>query len=98
MNTLPEWLAELEDEEVNFIKNFVMNSGSLKDMAIFYGVSYPTVRLRLDRLIEKIHIQNQVSEDPYILMIKRMATNNKIEFEAAKILIMEFRKLQEGGK
>jgi len=31
-------------------------SGSLKDLAGRYGVSYPTVRLRLDRLIQKIEI------------------------------------------
>lgn len=98
MNTIPEWMVELEDEDSNFIKNFIVNSGSLKEMASFYGVSYPTVRLRLDRLIEKIHIQEQVQEDPYILTIKRMAMNNKIEFEAAKTLITEFRKLHEGGK
>jgi hypothetical protein len=33
-----------------------MTSGSLKDLAARYGVSYPTVRLRLDRLIQKIEV------------------------------------------
>lgn len=39
-----------------------MSSGSLKAMAEEYGVSYPTVRGRLDRLIAKA----QAAEDPRI--------------------------------
>ena len=52
--TLPDWLAGLDEEDVSFIKNFLLASGSLKEAAALYGVSYPTVRLRLDRLIAKI--------------------------------------------
>ena len=44
------WLAKLSDEDVSFIKRFVLASGSLKDLAKAYDISYPTVRLRLDRL------------------------------------------------
>ena len=51
---VPEWMAGLEEEDVTFIKRFVLSSGSLKDMARQYEVTYPTVRLRLDRLIQKI--------------------------------------------
>ena len=48
----PRWLDFLEEEDLSFIKRFVMASGSLKELAGAYGISYPTVRLRLDRLIE----------------------------------------------
>lgn len=51
MDALPSWMAGLEEEDAAFIKKFVLASGSLKEMAGLYGVSYPTVRLRLDRLI-----------------------------------------------
>lgn len=51
---LPAWLARLEDEDYEFIKRFLLASGSLKDLAQQYEVSYPTIRLRLDRLIERI--------------------------------------------
>jgi len=44
----------LEPEERVFVRRFVLASGSLKEMAEEYGVSYPTIRLRLDGLIEKI--------------------------------------------
>lgn len=32
----------------------VLASGSLKDVAQAYGVSYPTIRARLDRLVERL--------------------------------------------
>ena len=44
----------LEPDELNFVRRFVLASGSLKEMAEEYGVSYPTIRQRLDLLIEKI--------------------------------------------
>lgn len=50
------WLDELSDEDVAFIKRFLLASGSLKALAEAYAVSYPTIRLRLDRLIAKIEI------------------------------------------
>ena len=50
------WIDHLEEEDLAFIKRFVLASGSLKEMASVYGVSYPTVRGRLDRLIERIRI------------------------------------------
>lgn len=50
------WLEGLDEEDVAFIRRFVLASGSLKEMAAIYGISYPTVRLRLDRLIQKIQL------------------------------------------
>jgi hypothetical protein len=50
------WLDFLEEEDLAFIKRFILVSGSLKDLASAYGVSYPTLRLRLDRLIQKINL------------------------------------------
>jgi hypothetical protein len=51
-----KWLDRLAVEDLSFIKRFVLASGSLKAVAAEYGISYPTVRLRLDRLIAKIKI------------------------------------------
>ena len=44
MDTIPVWMEALEDEDVTFIRRFVLASGSLKEMAAQYGVSYPTDR------------------------------------------------------
>jgi hypothetical protein len=89
---LPEWMVNLEDEDVVFIKKFLQSSGSLKEVAKKYGVTYPTVRLRLDRLIQKIQISENTSNEPYIALIKRLAVNEKIDFDTAKILISEYKK------
>ena len=51
-----QWINYLDEEDRVFIKRFILASGSLKALAKNYGTSYPTVRLRLDRLIEKIKI------------------------------------------
>ena len=83
---MPEWLASLDEEDVSFIKKFVLASGSLKEVAGIYGVTYPTVRLRLDRLIQKIRLGEQADEEPYIALIKRLAVIN------------EYKKLREGNK
>lgn len=47
-------LAKLEPDDQRFIIEFVRCSGSLKDMARSMGLSYPTVRNRLDDIIERI--------------------------------------------
>lgn len=94
---IPEWMAGLDNEDISFIKNFLMASGSLKEIAGQYGVTYPTVRLRLDRLIQKIQISDDNAAEPYIALIKRLALNEKLDFETAKILITEYRKSKEGA-
>ena len=92
---MPVWMAELEDEDLTFIKKFLLASGSLKDVAALYGVSYPTVRLRLDRLIQKIQLTENAEADPYISLVKRLAVDDKLDFDTAKILITAYRKTKE---
>jgi hypothetical protein len=53
-------LASLGQEDQEFILEFVKASGSLKQMAGILDVSYPTVRNRLDEIIEKL-TQSQTS-------------------------------------
>ena len=93
---VPGWMAGLEEEDVAFIKRFVLSSGSLKEMAAEYGVTYPTVRLRLDRLIQKIRLSEEADQDPYVALIKRLAVNEKLDFDTAKLLITEYKKLKGG--
>ena len=37
VEVVPEWMAGLEEEDVVFIKKFILASGSLKEMAAQYG-------------------------------------------------------------
>lgn len=98
IEVMPEWLASLDDEDVSFIKRFVLASGSLKEIAGIYGVTYPTVRLRLDRLIQKIKLGEQADEEPYIALIKRLAVKDKLDFDTAKLLIHAYKKQKEESK
>ena len=95
LEAMPEWMTTLEDEDIAFIKKFLLASGSLKEMAGQYGVTYPTVRLRLDRLIQKIQISDDAAAEPYIALIKRLAINEKIDFDTAKVLMSEYKKTKK---
>ena len=95
---IPEWLANLDDEDLAFIKKFLLASGSLKEMAKQYNVSYPTVRLRLDRLIQKIKVSEQAEGDPYIALIKRLAIDDKLDFDTAKLLIGAYKNTKGGQR
>ena len=94
IDVVPEWMMNLDDEDVSFIKKFLLASGSLKEIANQYSVTYPTVRLRLDKLIQKIQISEDVANEPYISFIKRLAINDKVDFETAKLLISEYKKMK----
>lgn len=92
LELMPAWLASLEEEDVTFIKKFVLASGSLKEMAREYGVTYPTVRLRLDKLIQKIRMGEATDADAYIALVKRLALDDKLDFDTAKVLIAAYKK------
>lgn len=96
LQVIPEWIVNLDEEDVSFIKRFLLASGSQKEMARQYAVTYPTVRLRLDRLIQKIKISDDTESEPYIALIKRLAINDKLDFETAKVLISEYKKVKGG--
>lgn len=93
IDVVPEWMISLDDEDVSFIRKFTLASGSFKEIARQYGVTYPTVRLRLDKIIQKMKINEQYVEEPYIAIIKRLAIKEKIDFDTAKILISEYKKI-----
>ena len=82
------WLAQLSDEDVSFIKRFVLASGSLKELAKAYGITYPTVRLRLDRLIDKVKVldsQEIVSE--FERTLRAHYAEGKITMDTLKALL-----------
>ena len=95
MNLYPNWVAALDAEELGFIRKFVLASGSLKEMAKLYGVSYPTVRLRLDRLIQKIQLLEDAAQDPHVALIKQLALNEKLDLDTARLLIQSYRSQQK---
>ena len=95
MTTLPPWMADLDEQELTFVKRFLLASGSLKEVAAQYGVSYPTVRLRLDLLIQKIRLSDTAEADPYVALVKRLAVDDRLDFDTAKILISAYRETRK---
>ena len=95
LEVVPGWMAGLNEEDAAFIRRFVLASGSLKEVAAQYGVTYPTVRLRLDRLIEKIRLGEQAEADPYVALVKRLALDGRMDYDTAKLLITAYRKTKE---
>lgn len=98
IDKIPKWIIALDAEDINFLKNFALKSGSLKEIASLYGVSYPTVRLRLDRLIQKIQMNDQKAEEPFTTFIKGLAVDSRIDLETAKDIIDKFNQEKEREK
>lgn len=92
---IPQWILALEQEDATFLKNFVLKSGSLKEIAKIYGVTYPTVRLRLDKLIQKIEVSDQKEEEPFTTFVKGLAVDSRIDLETAKIIIEKYKSEKE---
>ena len=86
------WLELLGDEDMAFVKRFVLASGSLKEMAKTYGISYPTVRLRLDRLIEKVKVSDDLKiTSPFERLIRAQYADGKIDIHTMKQLLLAHR-------
>jgi hypothetical protein len=85
---LPRWLAELNDEDLHFLQRFLLVSGSLKALAQHYGVSYPTVRARLDRLIAKVEAADDPSlTDPFRRELELLLADGKLDTAVARALL-----------
>ena len=88
----PNWVLSLEVEDLEFIKKFVLNSGSLKEIAKIYEVSYPTVRIKLDRLIQKVKLNDDLDNEEFIQFIKKLSIDDRINLEEAKLIIEKYKK------
>lgn len=90
------WIEGLDDEDVAFMGRFVLGSGSLKAVAASYGVSYPTVRIRLDRLIAKIEVlANQEITSEFERLARARHADGRIDLATLKELIAAHRKERE---
>ena len=84
----PIWLRELDDEDLQFVKRLLLASGSLKAVAEEYGLSYPTVRARLDRLIAKVQAaEDPKVKDPFHRKLQIMVADGEIPMAIAKTLL-----------
>lgn len=90
------WIEKLNQEDLSFLQRFVLASGSLKEVAKIYGISYPTVRLRLDRLIQKIEIiTDHKIRDPFERRLRLLYAGGKIDLKSYQDLIESYHKSRE---
>ena len=88
----PAWLTALGEEDLHFLRRFLLCSGSLKDLAAEYGVSYPTVRGRLDRLIAKVRAaEDPRAADPLEHKLRVLVADGQIAAALAKELVAAHR-------
>ncbi|MFG2039631.1 DUF2089 domain-containing protein [Dactylosporangium sp. NPDC048998] len=57
----PPQLAQLSIDDQVFVAAFVRSHGSIKEMERIFGVSYPTIKSRLNRIAERLDF---VDTDP----------------------------------
>jgi hypothetical protein len=57
-------LARLRYEDQVFVSEFVRSHGSIKDMEKAFGVSYPTVKNRLNRIAQQLSLVEVAVEAP----------------------------------
>jgi len=78
-------LLLLPEEDLDFVVQFVLASGSLKEMAHLYGVSYPTIRASLDRVIVDLRQRlDGVPPDPMTNLLADLVERGEIKLTTAK--------------
>ena len=96
---VPAWLAHLEDEDYQFLKRFLLASGSLKELAESYGVSYPTIRVRLDRLLERVKaLDADPPTDAFDAKVRSLVADGQLTTAMAKELLRVHRGVIKGGR
>jgi hypothetical protein len=95
----PEWTQVLEPEDWHFLKRFLLASGSLKELAEEYGISYPTLRGRLDRLIAKVQAADKPgATDALHRQLRILVADGRMDSTLARKLISAHRDvLKEHG-
>jgi len=85
---LPTWLASLGDDDLHLIRRFVLAGGSLKDLAAEYDVSYPTIRGRVDALIERVRLLDQnAADDVFEAKLRLLVADGALEPRTGKELL-----------
>lgn len=95
---LPVWVASLDEDDWQLIRRFVLVSGSLKELAAEYEVSYPTIRARVDALIERLRLLDRnPADDALEARVRVLVAGGELAPRVAKELL-RLHKDAKGGK
>ena len=89
-----DWFVNLEREDQEFVKQLVIASGSLKQLAKIYQVSYPTVRMRLNTIIQKINFIEDNGANTFETKVMKLVIDENLSLEVAKQIITDVREEQ----
>lgn len=77
-------LSLVPEDDLDFVLQFVLASGSLKEMARLHGVSYPTIRASLDRVIENVRQRmSGAPPDPMTNLLADLVERGEIKVATA---------------
>jgi hypothetical protein len=79
-------LASLPIEHQRFVEIFVLAGGNLKQIAEQAGVSYPTIRSRLDKVIESLRQQIAATQEVRGTILDAVSATKPDADEAARII------------
>lgn len=82
---LPE-LARLTADDQVFVAAFLRSHGSIKEMEQVFGVSYPTVKARLNRIAGALSFVEQVASAPRNDVLEQLARGEITAEEAIRAL------------
>jgi hypothetical protein len=86
----------LAEDDLDFVVQFVLASGSLKEMAQLHGVSYPTIRASLDRVIANLRQSvNGQPPDALTELLARLMERGEIEPGTARSIRAAHRSVLE---
>jgi hypothetical protein len=91
-------LLRMPEEDLDFVVQFVLASGSLKEMATLHQVSYPTIRTALDRVIANLQLcVSGTSPDPMTGLLADLVERGEIKVAAAKQIRNLYRSALDGS-
>ena len=92
-------LGFLPIEDLDLIAELVLRSGSLKDLATAYAVTYPTIRVRLDRLIGRLRsVIEGKRPDPLAELLANLVERGELSPSAARAIRDLVRAQAETGR
>lgn len=92
-------LARLDPADRDMIVQFVLQSGSLKALAKERGVSYPTIRQRLDGVIGRLRaIVEDKPVDPLAQALAELVERGELTSRGARRLLEVARRSQQASQ
>jgi hypothetical protein len=82
----PSPLVRLTPEQQDLAVKFILTSGNLKELATQEGVSYPTIRTRIDRLMEVLRGNKKEESDRRAAILDAVEEKKISADEAARLL------------